>query len=84
MKLFAQIDSEDLLFKLIHEAGASFYRPLGNHQYEVAYFSGNRVVFFRGKISPERAKQLEQTSWRVSRIEIDEIDGLVKIFQVEL
>jgi len=83
VKLFLEIDDGDLLFSLLHELGSTFYRPLGNGQLEVLYYSGNRLIHFRGALPADKIKLLEQTAWRVSDIEIDEVNGVVKISQGE-
>jgi len=81
MKLFAKINEADLLFKLMHELGSTFYRHVGDEIVEIAYFSSNRAVYFKGKLSKEEVKTLEATAWKVAKIEIDEFEGIVKIEQ---
>lgn len=81
MKLVAEITDEDLLFKLSHVLGATFYRLVGDGEVEVVYFSGEKIVHFKGKMSQEHQVLLEKTAWRVTNIEIDEVEGEVKIKQ---
>jgi hypothetical protein len=81
LKLLAEIEEEDLLFKLMHILGATFYRTIGEGIIEVVYFSGEKVVYFKGKLSDEHLRVLEASAWKVSSIEVSEIDGQVKIRQ---
>lgn len=81
MKLIADIKDEDLLFKLLHILGATFYRSVGEGLVEVVYFSGEKVVHFKGKLTKEHSVLLEETAWKVAGIEIDELEGTVKIKQ---
>jgi hypothetical protein len=81
LKLLAEIEEEDLLFKLMHILGATFYRAVGEGIIEVVYFSGEKVVHFKGKLSAEHKSVLEASAWKVSSIEVSEIDGTVKIKQ---
>ncbi len=81
MKLFAEIVEEDLLFKLLHVLGATFYKPVGDGSYEVVYFSGEKIVVFKGKLSKEHEVLLEKTAWKVTYIELNEVEGTVKIKQ---
>lgn len=81
MKLFAEIKDEDLLFKLMHVLGATFYRPMGDGEMEVVYFSGEKIAHFKGKLEANHAKLLEGMAWKVENITIDEIEGTVKIQQ---
>ncbi len=81
MRLFAEITDEDLLFKLSHILGATFYRHIGEGEFEVVYFSGEKIAHFKGKLSSEHSKLLEGTAWKVESIDINEIEGTVKIKQ---
>lgn len=81
MKLFAEIIDEDLLFKLIHELGCTFYRRIGNGEYEILYKSNERTVHYKGKIDNKNVNILEGLGWKVSKIDFDEMDGTVKIIQ---
>ena len=81
MKLYAEITDEDLLFQLIHVLGATFYRPVGNGEYEVVYYTNERTVRYQGKIRPDNVKVLENQGWKVSKIEFDEFNGIIKIAQ---
>jgi len=81
MKLYAEITDADLLFKLMHVLGTTFYRLVGDGEIEVVYFSGEKIAHFKGKLEPERLKVLEGSAWKVESIVIDEINGTVKIKQ---
>ena len=81
MKLIADIKDEDLLFKLMHILGATFYRHVGNGDVEVVYFSGEKIVYFKGGLSKEHSTMLEQTAWKVAGIELNELEGTVKVKQ---
>ena len=81
MKLIAEIEEEDLLFKLMHVLGATFYRHVGDDLVEVVYFSGEKVVHFKGKLNEEHEKVLESMAWKVSDIQVSEVEGTVKIRQ---
>ena len=81
MKLVAEIKEAELLFKMVHALGTTFYKPCGDGTFEVVYFSGEKIVHFNGKLSEEQIKTLEQTGWKVSEISIDEVEGEVKIRQ---
>lgn len=81
MKLVAEIKEAELLFKMVHALGTTFYKPIGNGEFEVVYFSGEKIVHFLGKISDEQRKNLEVSAWKVSEISIDEQEGEVKIKQ---
>ena len=81
MKLVAEIKEAELLFKMVHALGTTFYKPIGNGEFEVVYFSGEKIVHFAGKLNDEQIKSLEHTAWKVSEITIDEVEGEVKIKQ---
>jgi len=81
LKLVAEIKEAELLFKMVHALGSTFYRPIGNGEFEVVYFSGEKIVHFVGKLSEEQIKNLEHTGWKVSEISIDDVEGEVKIKQ---
>lgn len=83
LRLFAKINDESLLFDLIHELGASFYKQLGDGTTEVLYFSGSKIVHFKGKITPQNLEKLKTLAWQVQDMEIDETSGFVKIKQLK-
>lgn len=81
MKLVAEIKEAELLFKMVHTLGTTFYRPVGNGEFEVVYFSGEKIVHFFGRLSEEQVKSLEHTGWKASEISVNEVEGEVKIRQ---
>jgi len=81
MKLVAEIKEAELLFKMVHALGTTFYKPCGDGTFEVVYFSGEKIVHFIGKLSEYQIKLLEQTAWKVAEITVDELEGEVKIKQ---
>jgi len=81
MKLVAEIKEAELLFKMVHALGTTFYKPCGDGTFEVVYFSGEKIVHFIGKLSENQIKLLEQTAWKVTEITVDEVEGEVKIRQ---
>jgi hypothetical protein len=81
MKLIAEVKEAELLFKMIHTLGTTFYKPVGNGEFEVVYFSGEKIVHFCGKLSDEQVKNLEVSAWKVTEISVDETEGEVKIKQ---
>ena len=81
MKLVAEIKEAELLFKMVHALGTTFYKPCGDGTFEVVYFSGEKIVHFVGKLNENQIKVLEQTAWKVAEITVDELEGEVKIKQ---
>jgi len=81
LKLVAEIVDADLLFKLMHVLGATFWRNVGDELVEVVYFSGEKMVHFKGKLSEQQKKVLEGSAWKVENIEVNEVEGTVKIKQ---
>lgn len=81
LRLTARISDEDLFFKLQHELGCTLYRLVGNGETEIVYFSGSKLVYFRGKLSQQHSELLKSNGWEVKRIEVDEDEGHVKIEQ---
>jgi len=81
MKLFAEIKDEDLFFKLQHELGCSLYRVVGNGEYEIVYFSGSKLVYFKGKLSDTHKELLKASAWEVKSIAVDADEGYVRIEQ---
>jgi hypothetical protein len=81
LRLIAEVKDAELLFKMVHTLGTTFYKPIGNGEFEVVYFSGEKIVHFIGKLSEEQIKSLEHTGWKVSEIVVNEVEGEVKIRQ---
>jgi len=83
MKLLAEIKSSDLLMKLQHEKGATFFRPTGEKdgEYEVIYFSGNRVVHFRGELKTSELEQLRALATECKILDLDISLGFVRIVE---
>jgi hypothetical protein len=81
MKLVAEIKEAELLFKMVHTLGTTFYKIIGNGEFEVVYFSGEKIVHFIGKLNEEQTKSLEHSAWKVNEIVVDEQEGEVKIKQ---
>ena len=80
-QLVAEIADEELFRKAMHEAGTIFYRKLENGEYELVYFSGSRIVRFRGKLSKEFGDHIEAVGFPVAEIEVDPANFLIKIKQ---
>ena len=81
MKLFAEITDEELLFKLIHELGCTFYRRIGKRKYEVVYKSNERTVHYKGAIDQKNATTLEALGWKVSKMKFDDLADTLTIIQ---
>jgi hypothetical protein len=83
-QLVARITSNELLRKSINERGLAFYQTddKGN-VCRVVYFSGSRVVEFIGSIDEDMAKYLKVNDFRVNSIEVDELQGFVRIQEGE-
>jgi len=81
LKLVAEIKDEDLLFKLMHSLGSTFFKPIANGETEVVYFSGEKFAHYKGKLSKEKESILEKTAWKVSEIIINEVEDKVTIKQ---
>lgn len=81
LRLTARITDEDLFFKLMHELGTTLYRPVGNGETEIVYFSGSKLVYFKGKLNDGHREMLKANGWEVKRIEVDEVEGRVHIEQ---
>jgi len=81
-QLLAKITDQELLQKSIHELGTVFYvtDEKGNIV-KVVYFSGSRVVEYTGAVEENFAKRLDAEGHRVNLIEVDEIQGYIKIVQ---
>lgn len=81
MKLLAKITSPDLFLKMLNELGVAFYRKLGDGYVEAVYFSSNRMVIFRGKLSSEQMEALRGQAYRVEEINLDSRRDLVEVSQ---
>ena len=81
-QLIAKVTDPDLLRKSMHELGTVFYQT---HEKDnvilIVYFSGSRIVQYNGKVEEELSKFVRAIGYRVSSIEIDEVQGYVKILQ---
>lgn len=81
LRLTARITDEDLFFKLQHELGCTLFRSVGNGETEIVYFSGSKLVYFKGKLSDSHKEMLKANGWEVRRIQVDEQEGRVHIEQ---
>jgi hypothetical protein len=82
LQLIAKISDPVLLRKSMHELGTIFYQTDGNGKIsKVVYFSGSRVVEFDGEIDEALAKRVKAEGHRVESIEVDELQGFVRIVQ---
>ena len=81
-QLIAQVSDPDLLRKSMHELGTVFYQTDDKDNVVlVIYFSGSRIVRYNGKVDEELSKFVRAMGYRVNSIEIDEIQGFIKIVQ---
>ena len=81
-QLIAQVSDPDLLRKSMHELGTVFYQTDDKDNVVlIVYFSGSRIVRYNGKVDEELSKFVRAMGYRVNSIEIDEIQGYVKIVQ---
>jgi len=80
-RLVVKTSNPDTLFDHMHEKGTSFYAKTGEDEktheeiYKVVYFASNREIWFEGKLTDERIKQLKDDSTRVKSIQVDEFAG---------
>ena len=83
MKLIAEITDPELMMKLQHEKGASFFKPTGEKPgtYEVLYFSGNKVVHFEGELTAAQLELLKAQANQCTIIDLDLNQGFVRIVQ---
>jgi len=66
----------------MHELGTVFYQTDDKDNVVlVIYFSGSRIVRYNGKVDEELSKFVRAMGYRVNSIEIDEIQGFIKIVQ---
>lgn len=81
-QLIANVSDPDLLRKSMHELGTVFYQTdEKDNVTSIVYFSGSRIVRYTGKVEEELSKFVRAMGYRVSFIEIDEVQGYVKIVQ---
>ena len=81
-QLIAQVSDPDLLRKSMHELGTVFYQTDDKDNVVlIVYFSGSRIVRYNGKVDEELSKFVRAMGYRVNSIEIDEIQGFIKIVQ---
>jgi len=81
-QLVAKITDVELLRKSIHELGTVFYETNGEGNItRVVYFSGSRVVEFVGKVDDALARRVRAEGHRVELIEVDELQGFVRVVQ---
>ena len=81
-QLIAQVSDQDLLRKSMHELGTVFYQTDDKDNVVlVIYFSGSRIVRYNGKVDEELSRLVRAIGFRVSSIEIDEVQGFIKIVQ---
>lgn len=84
MKLIAkEVKDKELLFRLMHEKGATFYRYVKEtDEYEIVYYSNEKFAYFIGKLSEEELKtKIFPFGFKVEQIVYDEATGEVKIRQ---
>jgi len=81
-QLIAKITDQELLRKSIHELGTVFYvKDEKGNIVKVVYFSGSRLVEYTGAVDENFAKRLQVEGHKVNLIEVDEVQGYVKIVQ---
>ena len=81
-QLLARITDQELLQKSIHELGTVFYVVDEKGSIvKVVYFSGSRLVEYTGSVDENLARRLQVEGHKVNLIEVDEIQGYVKIVQ---
>ena len=84
LQLIARVSDEQLFLKCIHELGTVFYTVNSNDVVEqIAYFSGSRIVVLGipNGIGEQLAQRVKAEGFLVDKLEIDEIQGYVKIVQ---
>ena len=80
-QLIAKIKDPELLRKSIHELGTLFYVTEKDAIFRVVYFSGSRIVEYIGTLDEDFAKRVRAEGHKVDSIEVDEIQGYVRIVQ---
>jgi len=84
LQLIAKISDEELFLKCVHERGTIFYTVNDQGAIDqVTYFSGSRIVVLTAPngVSEQLAQRVRTEGFLVSRLEIDEAQGYVKIVQ---
>ena len=84
LQLIAKISDEQLFLKCVHERGTIFYTANGQGAIDqVTYFSGSRIVLLTTSdgVSEQLAHRVKAEGFLVDRLEIDELQGYVKIVQ---
>ena len=84
LQLIARVRDEQLFLKSIHELGTIFYTVNSNDAVDqIAYFSGSRIVVLNlpNGLSEQLAQRVKAEGFQVDKLEIDEIQGYVKIVQ---
>jgi len=88
MRLLAEIKTPGVLLESISELGESYWRrkgaPEGEEQpeeYEVVYFSSNRLIHFEGALSPEQLKRVQAQATQVQQILINTELGELRIVE---
>jgi len=82
LQLIARITDPELLRKSMHELGTIFYvADEKGSIVKVVYFSGSRVVQYTGAVDENLAKRVHAEGHKVNLIEVDEIQGYVRILQ---
>ena len=84
LQLIAKISDEQLFLKCVHERGTIFYTVNGQGAIDqVTYFSGSRIVALTKSdgVSEQLAQRVKAEGFLVDRLEIDEVQGYVKIVQ---
>lgn len=81
-QLIANVSDPDLLRKSMHELGTVFYQTDDKDNVTlIVYFSGSRIVRYTGKVDEELSKFVRAMGYRVNSVEIDDVQGYVKIVQ---
>lgn len=83
LQLIARIRDPELFLKCIHERGTIFYTVGDNNAVnQVAYFSGSRIVVLATDgLTEQVANRVKAEGFQVDHLEIDEMQGYVKIVQ---
>ncbi|MEM2367363.1 MAG: hypothetical protein QXQ50_03910 [Candidatus Bathyarchaeia archaeon] len=82
MQLIAKVADADLLRKSMHELGTVVYLTDENDNIvRVVYFSSSRIVEYFGKVDEALAKCIKAIGHKVNSIEIDEVQGFIRIEQ---
>lgn len=84
LQLIAKISDEQLFLKCVHERGTIFYTVDGEGAIDqVTYFSGSRIVVLTKSdgVSEQLAQRVKAEGFSVDRLEIDEVQGYLKIVQ---